>query len=155
MLTFVVGFQELPRWLFGGKRLFLPLLFPLLFWIFLLNFFIGSSDHSIGTKACKVTCIERDAGCLIDCRARMKFSPLGACALAGTGLPIDRFMISDALGFIAPMRNRKDAKVNCRRIATWISCIADILLLLQVVMVLSVRIVEHWLNGSDDLVFLF
>ncbi|KAI5382056.1 hypothetical protein KIW84_070180 [Lathyrus oleraceus] len=34
--------------------------------------------------------IERDAGRLIDCRARMKFSPLGACALAGTGLPIDR-----------------------------------------------------------------
>ncbi|KAI5382664.1 hypothetical protein KIW84_070189 [Lathyrus oleraceus] len=50
--------------------------------------------------------IERDAGHLIDCRARMKFSPLGACALAGTGLPIDRFMTSDALGFTAPMRNR-------------------------------------------------
>ncbi|KAI5381687.1 hypothetical protein KIW84_UN0522 [Lathyrus oleraceus] len=53
--------------------------------------------------------IERDAGRLIDCRARMKFSPLGACALAGTGLPIDRFMTSDALGFTAPMRNSIDA----------------------------------------------
>lgn len=50
--------------------------------------------------------IERDAGRLIDCRARMNFCPLGACALAGTGLPIDRFMTSDALGFTAPMRNR-------------------------------------------------
>ena len=36
---------------------------------------------------------------------------------------------------------RRDAKVNYRRIAAWIFCIADILLLLQVVMVLSVRIV--------------
>ncbi|KAJ1424766.1 L-Aspartase-like [Sesbania bispinosa] len=53
--------------------------------------------------------IERDVGRLIDCRARMNFCPLGACALAGTGLPIDRFMTSDALGFTAPMRNSIDA----------------------------------------------
>ncbi|KAL5074866.1 hypothetical protein RYX36_013850 [Vicia faba] len=53
--------------------------------------------------------IERDAGRMIDCRARMNFSSLGACALAGTGLPIDRFMTSDALGFTAPMRNSIDA----------------------------------------------
>lgn len=50
--------------------------------------------------------IERDAGRLVDCRARMNFCPLGACALAGTGLPIDRFMTSEALGFTAPLRNR-------------------------------------------------
>lgn len=50
--------------------------------------------------------IERDIGRLVDCRARMNFSPLGACALAGTGLPIDRFMTSEALGFTAPLRNR-------------------------------------------------
>lgn len=37
----------------------------------------------------------------------MNFCPLGACALAGTGLPIDRFMTSEALGFTAPMRNRQ------------------------------------------------
>ena len=46
------------------------------------------------------------AGRLVDCRARMNFFPLGACALAGTGLPIDRFMTSEALGFTAPLRNR-------------------------------------------------
>ncbi|KAK6143155.1 hypothetical protein DH2020_023503 [Rehmannia glutinosa] len=50
--------------------------------------------------------LERDAGRLLDCRVRMNFCPLGACALAGTGLPIDRFMTSEALGFSAPMRNR-------------------------------------------------
>ncbi|KAL0346568.1 UNVERIFIED_CONTAM: Argininosuccinate lyase, chloroplastic [Sesamum calycinum] len=49
--------------------------------------------------------LERDASRLLDCRVRMNFCPLGACALAGTGLPIDRFMTSEALGFTAPMRN--------------------------------------------------
>lgn len=53
--------------------------------------------------------LERDAGRLVDCRKRMNFCPLGACALAGTGLPIDRFMTSEALGFTAPLRNSIDA----------------------------------------------
>ncbi|CAH9096197.1 unnamed protein product [Cuscuta europaea] len=53
--------------------------------------------------------LERDAGRLADCRGRLNYCPLGACALAGTGLPIDRFMTSDALGFTAPMRNSIDA----------------------------------------------
>ncbi|XP_050213430.1 argininosuccinate lyase, chloroplastic [Mercurialis annua] len=53
--------------------------------------------------------LERDASRLHDCRVRLNFCPLGACALAGTGLPIDRFMTSDALGFTAPMRNSIDA----------------------------------------------
>lgn len=53
--------------------------------------------------------LERDAGRLIDCKARLNYCPLGACALAGTGLPIDRFMTSDALGFTAPLRNSIDA----------------------------------------------
>ncbi|KAI0527695.1 hypothetical protein KFK09_003300 [Dendrobium nobile] len=39
----------------------------------------------------------------------MKFCPLSAFALASTGLPIDRFMISNALGFTAPMKNSIDA----------------------------------------------
>ncbi|KAI3919249.1 hypothetical protein MKW98_030385 [Papaver atlanticum] len=52
--------------------------------------------------------LERDAGRLADCRSRLNFCPLGACALAGTGLPIDRFMTSYALGFTAPMRNSID-----------------------------------------------
>ncbi|XP_073286593.1 argininosuccinate lyase, chloroplastic-like isoform X2 [Primulina huaijiensis] len=50
--------------------------------------------------------LARDAGRLLDCRKGMNFFALGACALAGTGLPVDRFMNSGALGFIAPMRNR-------------------------------------------------
>ncbi|XP_018467530.1 argininosuccinate lyase, chloroplastic-like [Raphanus sativus] len=35
--------------------------------------------------------LERDAGRYNDCRERLNFC-LGACVLAGTGLPIDRFM---------------------------------------------------------------
>ncbi|XP_023546913.1 argininosuccinate lyase, chloroplastic-like [Cucurbita pepo subsp. pepo] len=53
--------------------------------------------------------LDRDAGRLLDCRARLNFCPLGACALAGTGLPIDRFMTSSALGFSSPLRNSIDA----------------------------------------------
>lgn len=53
--------------------------------------------------------LERDAGRLQDCRVRLNFCPLGACALAGTGLPIDRFMTAEALEFTAPMRNSIDA----------------------------------------------
>ncbi|CAF1787338.1 unnamed protein product [Brassica napus] len=53
--------------------------------------------------------LERDAGRYIDCRGRLNFCPLGACALAGTGLPIDRFMTATALGFTEPMRNSIDA----------------------------------------------
>lgn len=53
--------------------------------------------------------LERDIGRLNNCKDRMNFCPLGACALAGTGLPIDRFMTSNALGFTAPMRNSVDA----------------------------------------------
>ncbi|CAK9313008.1 unnamed protein product [Citrullus colocynthis] len=53
--------------------------------------------------------LDRDAGRLLDCRARLNFCPLGACALAGTGLPIDRFMTSSALEFSSPLRNSIDA----------------------------------------------
>lgn len=53
--------------------------------------------------------LERDSGRLKDCRDRLNFSPLGACALAGTGLPIDRFKTAAALGFTAPLRNSIDA----------------------------------------------
>lgn len=50
--------------------------------------------------------LERDAGRLANCRERVNFCPLGACALAGTGLPIDRFQTAKDLKFTAPMKNR-------------------------------------------------
>ena len=53
--------------------------------------------------------IERDYGRFEDADARADESPLGACALAGTGLPVDREATAAALGFSRPSRNSMDA----------------------------------------------
>ena len=53
--------------------------------------------------------LERDHGRLLDCRARLNVSPLGAAALAGTSYPIDREFTAQHLGFDAPARNSLDA----------------------------------------------
>lgn len=50
----------------------------------------------------------RDLERLLDCRKRLNLCPLGACALAGTTFPIDRFMTAEALGFDAPTENAMD-----------------------------------------------
>jgi len=51
----------------------------------------------------------RDHGRLIDARARLNESPLGAAALAGTSFAIDRAATASALGFDRPMANSLDA----------------------------------------------
>ncbi|RIA56321.1 argininosuccinate lyase [Dichotomicrobium thermohalophilum] len=51
----------------------------------------------------------RDRGRLMDARARLNDSPLGAAALAGTSFPIDRAATASALGFDRPMANSLDA----------------------------------------------
>ncbi len=53
--------------------------------------------------------LERDYGRLMDCRARMNQSPLGAAALAGTTYPIDREQTAAALGFDKPTENSLDS----------------------------------------------
>lgn len=53
--------------------------------------------------------LERDFDRLMDCRARMNISPLGAAALAGTTFPIDREQTAKALGFERPSENSLDA----------------------------------------------
>jgi argininosuccinate lyase len=53
--------------------------------------------------------LERDHGRLMDCRARMNQSPLGAAALAGTTYPIDRNLTASALGFDKPTENSLDS----------------------------------------------
>ena len=50
----------------------------------------------------------RDKSRMIDARARMNESPLGAAALAGTSFPIDRDMTAAALGFDRPTANSLD-----------------------------------------------
>ena len=53
--------------------------------------------------------LERDISRLMDCRARMNQSPLGAAALAGTTYPIDRAHTAAALGFDKPTENSLDS----------------------------------------------
>jgi len=53
--------------------------------------------------------LERDRARLIDCRRRIDCCPLGACALAGTTLPIDRKLVARELGFRQICRNSIDA----------------------------------------------
>jgi argininosuccinate lyase len=53
--------------------------------------------------------LERDYGRLEDAYKRSDECPLGACALAGTGLPVDREATAAALGFVRPTRNSMDS----------------------------------------------
>jgi len=53
--------------------------------------------------------LERDYGRLADAAARADECPLGACALAGSGLPLDREGVAAALGFARPSPNCMDA----------------------------------------------
>jgi argininosuccinate lyase len=51
---------------------------------------------------------QRDRERLADCRKRVNILPLGAAALAGTSLPIDRTSVCRQLGFAALARNSLD-----------------------------------------------
>ncbi len=52
--------------------------------------------------------LERDRSRLADCRKRLNVLPLGAAALAGTSLPIDRDFVANELGFDGVAANSLD-----------------------------------------------
>jgi len=52
--------------------------------------------------------LERDRGRLRDCRRRLNVCSLGAAALAGTSLPIDRSQVAQELGFDEVAQNSLD-----------------------------------------------
>ena len=52
---------------------------------------------------------KRDIERLTDTLERLNYNPLGACALAGTTMPIDRHLTSELLHFTAPTENAMDA----------------------------------------------
>ena len=52
--------------------------------------------------------LERDRGRLQDCRSRLNVCSLGAAALAGTSLPIDRSQVAEELGFHEVAQNSLD-----------------------------------------------
>ena len=61
--------------------------------------------------------LDRDRSRIVDCRKRLNESPLGACALSGTGFNTDRNYTAIELGFEKPMANTMDA-VAARDFAT-------------------------------------
>ncbi len=64
----------------------------------------------------------RDKSRMIDARARMNESPLGAAALAGTSFPIDRHMTAEALGFDRPTANSLDGVADRDFALEFLSC---------------------------------
>ncbi len=53
--------------------------------------------------------LSRDKTRIQDCTKRLNDSPLGACALSGTGFPTDQDYTAKQLGFDQPMSNNMDA----------------------------------------------
>lgn len=53
--------------------------------------------------------LTRDYGRLEDCLKRIDYSPIGSCALAGSGLPLDRKYEADLLGFSHVTQNSLDS----------------------------------------------
>src|SRR5207248_5591047 len=72
--------------------------------------------------------LDRDRERLADARKRINRSPLGAGALAGTGFPIDRQMVAEALKFDSVLENSLDA-VSDRDFALEFLAFASILMM--------------------------
>ena len=53
--------------------------------------------------------LDRDLARLSDCKKRVDVMPLGACAISGTSLPIDRKLVAKKLGFSKIAQNSMDA----------------------------------------------
>ena len=70
---------------------------------------------------------QRDRDRLADCRKRLNQSPLGAAALAGSSLPIDRDFTAKELGFDAPASNSLDISSDRDFIVEFLSCTALIM----------------------------
>ncbi len=56
-----------------------------------------------------VEMLERDAGRLVNCRARMNVLPLGSGAIAGSTIVVDREFLAERLGFDGVTQNSMDA----------------------------------------------
>lgn len=67
---------------------------------------------------------QRDRERLVDCRKRVNVMPLGAAALAGTSLPIDRQSVAKQLGFDGVARNSLDASSDRDFAAEFVFCLS-------------------------------
>ncbi len=66
----------------------------------------------------------RDRQRLADCRRRLNVMPLGAAALAGTGLPIDRQSVARDLGFAAVTANSMDTTADRDFVLEMLFCLS-------------------------------
>lgn len=66
----------------------------------------------------------RDRARLADCRKRVNISPLGAAALAGSSLPIDRAFVAGLLGFSAPAANSLDVSSDRDFVVEFVGALA-------------------------------
>jgi len=64
----------------------------------------------------------RDKERIADCRKRINILPLGAAAMAGTGLPIDREMVAELLDFDAVTANSMDTSGDRDFAIEFVSC---------------------------------
>jgi argininosuccinate lyase len=71
-----------------------------------------------------VEMLERDRERLQDCRRRLNRSPLGAGALAGSSLPIDREFTARELAFDEVLRNSMDAVADRDYIVEFLACLS-------------------------------
>lgn len=67
---------------------------------------------------------QRDRDRLADCRKRVNVSPLGAAALAGTSLPIDRHLTAKLLGFDEPAANSLDVSSDRDFLVEYCFCLS-------------------------------
>jgi argininosuccinate lyase len=68
--------------------------------------------------------LERDRERLLDCRKRLNVLPLGAAALAGTSLPIDREAVARALSFDAVAANSLDVSSGRDFLIEYVFCLS-------------------------------
>jgi len=87
--------------------------------------------------------LDRDRTRLLDCRARMNLSPLGACALAGTGLDTDRYLTAELLGFDAPGPNSLDSVSDRDWLIEYLSA-------LSIMSMHTSRIAEQWILWTSE-----
>ncbi|MCZ2344199.1 MAG: argininosuccinate lyase [Bacteroidales bacterium] len=67
---------------------------------------------------------QRDRERLADCRKRLNVLPLGAAALAGTSLPIDRESVRQKLGFDSVARNSLDVSSDRDFLVEFVFCLS-------------------------------
>jgi argininosuccinate lyase len=112
--------------------------------------------HHLTAWACA---LERDYSRFADALARLDECPLGSCALAGTGLPLDRKAVADALGFSRVSLNAMDSVADrdfalelsacCAIAQTHLSRFCEDIVLWASEEFKFIELAESWSTGSS------